>query len=180
LKFILLTVNKNKGEKFINSPKSSQRSFWPTVTLGWGHLPSEAKASKPYNINIFVWNWWIFKILFLNINFWVFLRFDFFQKWWRHHESYQILVPNLATFSIFWSNGSKSPIFGENKGLYVPNNLWKMAIGIDPYRKWQSFDQTGSEKIFESEVKNRIYEKLVKNCLESSILVFSYLVTGRR
>ena len=123
-------------------------------TVGWGHLPSEAKASKPYNINIFVWNWWIFKILFLNINFWVFLRFDFFQKWWRHHESYQILVPNLATFSIFWSNGSKSPIFGENKGLYVPNNLWKNGNWNRPLpevtvvwsdRKWKNF-WIGSQK----------------------------------
>jgi len=47
-----------------------------------------------------------------------------------------------------------------------------MAMGIDLYRKWQSLDQTGSEKNFEPEVKNIIFGKLVKNCLESHILVF--------
>jgi len=48
----------------------------------------------------------------------------------------------------------------------------KMAMGIDRYRKLQSFDQTGSEKMFEPEVKNFIFGKLVKNCLEGPILVF--------
>ena len=43
---------------------------------------------------------------------------------------------------------------------------------INCYRKLQSFDQTGSENFFETEVKNNIFGKLVKNCLESPILVF--------
>ena len=48
----------------------------------------------------------------------------------------------------------------------------KMAMGIDRYRKLQSFDQTGSEKNFEPEVKKYIFRKLVKNYFESPILVF--------
>ena len=55
-----------------------------------------------------------------------------------------------------------------------------MAMGIVRYRKLQSFDQTGSEKILEPEVKKYIFEKLVKNCLESPILVFRYRATRRR
>ena len=45
-------------------------------------------------------------------------------------------------------------------------------MGIDRYRKLQSFDQTGSEKNFETEVKKYIFRKLVKNYFESPILVF--------
>ena len=53
----------------------------------------------------------------------------------------------------------------------------KMATGIDPYRKWQSFVQTGSEKNFEPEVKSSIFGKLVKVFKEfySSFLISCYL-----
>ena len=65
--------------------------------------------------------------------------------------------------------------------VYLSKIHWaKMAIRIVRYRKLQSFDQTGNEKNFEPEVKKIIFRKLVKNCLESPILVFWYLVTGRR
>ena len=53
-------------------------------------------------------------------------------------------------------------------------------MGIDRYRKLQSFDQTGSEKNFEPEVKKYIFRKLVKNYFESPILVFWYFITERR
>ena len=49
-----------------------------------------------------------------------------------------------------------------------------MAIGIGRYRKLQSFDQTGSKKILEPEVKKYIFEKLVKNYLKSPSLIFWY------
>ena len=51
---------------------------------------------------------------------------------------------------------------------------------VRPFWSPQSFDQTGNEKNFEPEVKKNIFRKLVKNCLESPILVFLYLVTGQR
>ena len=56
----------------------------------------------------------------------------------------------------------------------------KMAIGIGSYRKLQTFDQTGNEKILEPEVKKSIFGKLIKNRLESPILVFLYNVTRRQ
>ena len=56
----------------------------------------------------------------------------------------------------------------------------KMAIRIVRYRKLQSFDQTGNEKNFEPEVRKISFQKLVKNCLESPILVFRYLVTRQQ
>ena len=46
-------------------------------TLGWGHLPSEAKASKPCNIYIFGWVKWNCKILFAIVSFWILLQFEF-------------------------------------------------------------------------------------------------------
>ena len=39
------------------------------VLVGWGHLPSEAKASKHCNIHIFSWVKWNFKILFAIVSF---------------------------------------------------------------------------------------------------------------
>jgi len=67
---------------------------------------------------------------------------------------------------------------------------WRSDYPQCSLKKWLSdlpvtgnnmaFDQTGSEKILKPEVKKYIFEKLVKNCLESYILVFRYLVTRRR
>ena len=108
------------------------------------------------SINIFVWDRWIFKFLLLNINFGFFLRFDLFQKWWRHHESYQILVPKLTTFPNFSPCVSKKLIFGENEGLLNPSSLYKNGNGNRPLpeatvvwsdRKWKNV-WTGSQKLY--------------------------------
>ena len=48
----------------------------------------------------------------------------------------------------------------------------KMANRSLSYRKFQAFDHTGSENILKPEVKKYIFEKLVKNCFKSCILVF--------
>ena len=49
----------------------------------------------------------------------------------------------------------------------------KMPMGIDCYRKLQSFDPTGSEKIFEPEVKKYIFGKLIKTVMR---VLFSFFV----
>jgi len=64
-----------------------------TRELGWGHLPSEAKASKPCNIHIFGWVEWNSKILFAIVSFWVFLQFKFFKNDDVMMSHRQILVP---------------------------------------------------------------------------------------
>ena len=69
----------------------------------------------------------------------------------------QILVPKQTTFSIFWANGSKSPIFSENEELYIPNILWKNGNGNRPLpevtvvwsdRKWKKISNRKSKNIF--------------------------------
>ena len=53
-------------------------------------------------------------------------------------------------------------------------------MGIDRYRKLQSFDQTGNEKNLKPEVKKHIIGKLVKNWNPIPVFLISYHWTAMK
>ena len=99
-----------------------QSTAW---SKGVDSRPSEAKAREPYDQYILTKYLWIFKILFFNISFGVFLRFIFFKNYDVTMSHHQILVQKLTIRSYFFPRGSNKLIFGENEGLHVLDLLWK-------------------------------------------------------